>query len=76
MGKAKTHFEQIPLEVVRKVAIKEKSDAVLCTICERPVDLKKCKTDEDGSAVHETCYFEKVSHPLAIDSKATDSRSR
>ena len=28
----------------------------LCSICDRPVDLRTCKTDEFGKAVHEACY--------------------
>jgi hypothetical protein len=28
----------------------------LCLICGRTVDLKICKTDEHGNAVHEGCY--------------------
>ncbi len=29
----------------------------LCAICFQPIDLtKKCKTDEDGRPVHDSCY--------------------
>lgn len=28
-----------------------------CSICNWPVDLKTCKTDEAGKCVHEDCYM-------------------
>ncbi|MGA2391141.1 MAG: hypothetical protein ABSF97_19435 [Candidatus Sulfotelmatobacter sp.] len=31
-----------------------------CRICHRPVDLRSSNTDEDGQAVHEQCYVEKL----------------
>lgn len=31
-----------------------------CWMCGNPVALEECKTDEDGQAVHERCYVEKV----------------
>ena len=31
-----------------------------CWICGNAVDLKTCKTDEHGMAVHEECYLTKV----------------
>jgi hypothetical protein len=34
---------------------------IACKICGALVRLDKCKIDEDGRAVHERCYFEKVS---------------
>jgi hypothetical protein len=32
----------------------------ICWICGNPVQLEKCKTDEDGRAVHEECYSMKI----------------
>jgi hypothetical protein len=32
----------------------------LCSICKKLVDLKTCKTDEDGYAIHEECYVPKL----------------
>lgn len=29
----------------------------LCVICNEPVDIKMAKTDGDGEAVHEDCYY-------------------
>ena len=35
-----------------------------CTICARPVDLAvDLYADENGKAVHEDCYFQRVSSP-------------
>ena len=31
-----------------------------CRMCGNPVALEECKIDEDGQAVHERCYVEKV----------------
>jgi hypothetical protein len=31
-----------------------------CNICNRPVDLKVAKTDEDGKGVHEECYVRRM----------------
>jgi len=34
--------------------------SVVCPICDKPVPLETAKTDSDGKAVHEHCYFHKV----------------
>jgi len=31
-----------------------------CLICNRPVSLETAKTNEDGYAVHEECYLDKI----------------
>jgi hypothetical protein len=31
-----------------------------CPICKQPVSLERCKTDEDGRAIHEDCYVRKI----------------
>jgi hypothetical protein len=31
-----------------------------CWICRNPVDMRTCKTDEHGMAVHGDCYFLKL----------------
>ena len=31
-----------------------------CALCNNPIKLEKCKTDECGKAVHEECYIRKV----------------
>jgi hypothetical protein len=32
----------------------------MCPLCGEPVSLERCKTDEDGRAIHEDCYVRKV----------------
>ncbi|HLZ41137.1 MAG TPA: hypothetical protein VKQ11_09255 [Candidatus Sulfotelmatobacter sp.] len=32
-----------------------------CLICNQPVPLETAKTNEDGHAVHEQCYLDKIS---------------
>lgn len=44
----------------------------LCWICGKAVDLKTCKTDDHGMAVHEECYALKVT--LAIESRRLTDR--
>jgi len=62
MGKSKTHFEQVPVAVAKKVAGQDSaSRPVPCVICQTPVRLEDCKIDHDGAAVHEKCYVAKVS---------------
>ena len=29
----------------------------MCSVCQQPVALETAKTDEDGHAIHEDCYF-------------------
>jgi hypothetical protein len=31
-----------------------------CALCNSPVELETCKTDERGKPVHEACYVRKV----------------
>ena len=37
--------------------------APFCPVCHRPIALEDAKTDEQGKAIHEQCYF------LALKSK-------
>jgi hypothetical protein len=32
----------------------------LCSICNEPVNLRTAKSDENGRAVHEECYIQKI----------------
>ena len=67
MAKAKTYFEQVPVAVAKQVAEQEMhvshSGTISCAICGDPVELERCKIDEQGGAVHEGCYFERLSRP-------------
>lgn len=64
MGKVNTYFEQVPLVIAKQVANEEarlwKGRLVMCAICGSPVELEQCKSDENGDAVHDKCYFAKV----------------
>jgi hypothetical protein len=33
---------------------------LICSICNKPVDLMIALTDQDGKAVHEECYVRKM----------------
>ena len=64
MEKRNTHFEQVPISVVKKVVgLELLRPLAYCAICNKPVELERCKTDEAGDAVHEDCYVSKVSQP-------------
>jgi hypothetical protein len=39
--------------------------AVNCAICERPVSLAECKTDDRGLPVHEECYVAMINQKLS-----------
>ena len=39
--------------------MEEKTTAVNCWICGRPIPLEECKTDDYGHVVHEACYSER-----------------
>jgi hypothetical protein len=42
----------------------------LCSICFKPIQLERCKIDEDGRPVHELCYVELMhSIPLHKDAR-------
>jgi hypothetical protein len=41
----------------------------LCASCREPLDLTTAKTDEDGQAVHEECYVDKVRDKSPSNSK-------
>ena len=32
----------------------------ICSACQEPVPLETAKTDEDGHAIHENCYWGKI----------------
>jgi hypothetical protein len=44
----------------------------ICPICHEPVRVEEAKTDEDGQAIHEDCYFASLKHTLSI----TQERNR
>jgi thiamine biosynthesis protein ThiC len=65
MAKGHTWFEQIPMAVAKSAARENTKETrvshiMVCAICCQSVDLKHCKTDENGNAVHEECYVQKI----------------
>jgi hypothetical protein len=46
-----------------------------CPICKRPVSLERCKTDEDGRAIHEDCYVRKICSGVMIGTVNVRSES-
>jgi hypothetical protein len=61
--KTKTHFEQVPISLVAKVATQSselEQPPVVCSICSQNVMLEQCKIDEHGKPVHENCYVTKL----------------
>lgn len=64
MSAAMPRFEQVSVEVARKVAERERMNSLalasICAICGREVSLEQCKVDEYGAAVHDGCYVKKV----------------
>ena len=51
----------------------------LCAICRKPVILETAKTDDDGQAIHEECYVEKIHGKIPPKPKrwiAVGNRSR
>ena len=41
-------------------AQREERRTPVCYLCNRPVPLESCKTDENGEAMHEECYTLKL----------------
>jgi hypothetical protein len=35
---------------------------LLCSLCDKPVELETTKTDDDGQAVHEDCYARMIAN--------------
>ncbi|HEX3820271.1 MAG TPA: hypothetical protein VHW45_08065 [Candidatus Sulfotelmatobacter sp.] len=71
MAKTKTHFEQVPIALVKQIIAQqlEAPNAFLvpCRICGTPVGLDLCKIDEHGNAVHERCYIAGLSKSLSAN---------
>lgn len=70
---AKTHFEQVPIEVARKAAREatpaSQSGYIACVLCSSPVSLENCKFDERGGPVHDGCYIERLARPAHPNEK-------
>jgi len=47
------------LSLVSRI-LRSKRSNLPCAICGKLVDIETAKTDDDGQAVHEECYFQKT----------------
>jgi len=59
----KLNFQDIAIEDVLSIAERERvlRQSRRCSICGAPVELERCKIDENGDAVHDDCYLLKAS---------------
>lgn len=57
----KTIFEQVPIALAKTIARRESGATAAglasCALCGNPVELERCKINEDGKAVHDICYL-------------------
>jgi hypothetical protein len=54
-------FLAIIREINTVLALKsERFKQTRCRLCDKPLALEACKTDESGQAVHEECYLLKI----------------
>jgi hypothetical protein len=58
MNGLRTSFEQVPIETAR--ASVARNGLAFCAVCGDAVALEECKTDERGQAVHQKCYFARL----------------
>jgi len=72
MGKKQMHFEQIPVEIVKKITAGNSREvsgaAAACAICGQHVGVENSNTDEHGRAVHEACYVARLRHSRVFHS--------
>ena len=54
--------------------VPDASTGLICSICNKVVDLEDAKTDESGDAVHEECYVLKLTQ-VADKENWTDAKS-
>lgn len=47
----------------------------LCWICGKSVDVRSCKTEEHGQAVHEACYTAKLALERTTKAPASTAES-
>jgi hypothetical protein len=46
----------------------------ICAICNEWVELENSKTDEDGQAIHEECYLQKLHNEAVTDDHIKSSK--
>jgi len=52
-------------------AMQSAANVLSCAICREPVKLEAAKTDEDGHAIHEDCYWAKINRQRGTDGAKT-----
>jgi len=60
---SQTHFQQVPLELVKRIAVPATMRSAFsthCEICRTTILVEHCNTDENGRAVHEKCYTRRL----------------
>jgi hypothetical protein len=50
-------------------------DTPVCSVCKRPIRLETAKTDENGEAVHEDCYLQRLMVLLQTGGCSTPNNS-
>jgi hypothetical protein len=50
-------------------------DAPICSVCKQPVRLETAKADENGEAVHEVCYLQRLMALLHSGGRSTRNNS-
>jgi hypothetical protein len=50
-------------------------DTPICSVCQQPVRLETAKADENGKAVHEDCYLQRLMALLQSGGQKTPNNS-
>ncbi len=74
MPRQSTYFEQVPVAKVKKLAadFQFPDNSASCAICQRPVRIEDCNTDENGRAVHGLCYGSRLQRVRTSRARHTD----
>ena len=51
-------------------------DTLICSICKQPIQLEAANSDENGRAVHEDCYLQRLMALLQSGGRSTPNDSR
>jgi hypothetical protein len=50
-------------------------DILICSVCQKPIRLETAKSDENGKAVHEDCYLQRLMALLQSGGRSTPNNS-
>lgn len=59
---------------LRRTLRRSNSGQRTCPVCNEPVLLETCKTDENGQATHEECYVERICSHWKSDEKQSSAK--